>query len=211
MRSHGPLPLSECLNLGTACPALNVSDPPFIQPGPYPLDSSDTRVLSSFFQDGVLWTTLGTGLKGLGGSSYDFSNNLEQVKLQTKAGVAYFALQPYVVERDARGRRRATGIPLDPAREPDLPVARYGSDGIGYIGATRVGPRHFASPAYIRIGLGIEPTVVEVVLQGGGSTKGSRERGRAISARVGVTTGTRPRTMTDPCGSRPSTPNSAAP
>ena len=101
--SQGPLALLQCLNLGTSCPALNVSDPPFIQPGPYPLDSSDTRVLSSFFQDGVLWTTLGTGLQGTGGSSYEFANNLAQVKLDTKAGIAYFALRPTWTESSSGG------------------------------------------------------------------------------------------------------------
>jgi hypothetical protein len=172
MRSHGPLPLSDCLNLGTTCPALNVSDPPFVQPGPYPLDSSDTRVLSSFFQDGVLWTALGTGVKGLGGSSYEFANNLEQVKLDTKAGIAYFALQPTWSNGTLGAGVAQQGYISIRRANLTYPSLAMGSDGIGYIGATRVGPRHFASPAYIQIGLGIQPSVVGVVTEGNASNDG---------------------------------------
>ena len=172
MRSSGPLPLLDCLNLGTACPALNVADPPFVQPGPYPLDSSDTRVLSSAFQGGVLWTTLGTGLQGIGGSSYDFSNNLEQVKLDTKAGIAYFALQPTWSGGTLGATVAQQGYVAIKAGNLTYPSLAMGPDGVGYIGATRVGPQYFASPAYIRVGLGIQPSVVGIVTQGSGPNDG---------------------------------------
>jgi hypothetical protein len=172
MKPQGPLPLLDCLNLGTACPALNVSDPPFVQPGPYALDSSDTRVLSSSFQDGVLWTTLATGLQGDGGSSYDFANNLAQVKLDTKAGVAYFALQPTWSNGTLGAGVAQQGYISIKAANLTYPSLAMGSDGIGYIGATRVGQSYFASPAYIRIGLGIQPSVVGIVAQGGGPNDG---------------------------------------
>ena len=180
--SQGPLALLQCLNLGTSCPALNLPDPPFIQPGPYPLDSSDTRVLSSFFQNGVLWTTLGTGLQGTGGSSYSFENNLAQTKLDTKAGIAYFALRPVWTEPGAEGltQQDATlsaqvaqqgyiGIQGGNLTYPSLAI---GGNGVGYIGATRVGPQAFASPAFIKVGLGIQPSVVGVVDKGAGPNDG---------------------------------------
>lgn len=184
MRSAGPLPLGECLNLGTSCPALNVADPPFIQPGPYPLDSSDTRVLSSFFQDGVLWTTLGTGLQGPGGSSYDFANNLAQTKLSTKAGIAYFALRPTWTESSSGGEGltgSAATLGAEVAQQGYIgtqvgnltyPSLAMGSNGVGYIGATRVGPRFFASPAFIEIGLGVQPSFIGVVTEGAGPNDG---------------------------------------
>ncbi len=171
MRQDGPLPLLECLNLGTACPALNVSDPPFVQPGPYALDSSDTRVLSSFFQDGVLWTALGTGLQGTGGSSYDFSNNLAEVKLNTKAGIAYFAFRPTWSAGTLSASVAQQGYIANKGNLT-YPSLAMGSDGVGYIGATRVGPNWWASPAYIKIGLGIQPTVVGVAASGGGPNDG---------------------------------------
>ncbi|MEP6973767.1 MAG: hypothetical protein ABI869_06460 [Actinomycetota bacterium] len=181
--SQGPLALLQCLNLGTSCPALNVSDPPFVQPGPYPLDSSDTRVLSSFFQDGVLWTTVATGLQGTGGSSYAFENNLAQVKLDTKAGVAYFALRPTWSDGSGgEGLAQADAtLGADVAQQGYIgiqggnliyPSLAIGSNGVGYIGATRVGPQYFASPAYIKVGLGIVPSSVGVVTQGAGPNDG---------------------------------------
>jgi hypothetical protein len=172
MRSSGPLPLLDCLNLGTTCPALNVSAPPFVQPGPYPLDSSDTRVLSSAFQGGTLWTTLGTGLQGIGGSSYDFSNNLDQAKLDTKAGVAYFALQPTWTDGTLGATVAQQGYVGIKGGNLTYPSLAMGSDGVGYIGATRVGPQYFASPAYVKIGLGIQPSSVGIVTQGAGPNDG---------------------------------------
>ena len=172
MRSHGPLPLLDCLNLGTACPALNVPDPPFIQPGPYPLDSSDTRVLSSFFEDGVLWTTLGTGVQGFGGSSYDADNNFEQVRIDEKAGIAYFAFQPSWTNGTLGADVAQQGYITIRKANLTYPSLAIGSNGVGYIGATRVGPRHFASPAYIQIGLGIQPSFVGVVMDGIGPNDG---------------------------------------
>jgi len=172
MRSHGPLPLLDCINMGSACPALNLPDPPFVQPGPYALDSSDTRVLSSAFQDGVLWTTLGTGLQGIGGSSYDFANDLQQEKLDTKAGVAYFGFQPSWSGGMLGATVAQQGYVTVNGADLTYPSLAMGPNGVGYIGATLVGPKFFASPAYVKIGLGVQPAVVGVVTKGAGPNDG---------------------------------------
>jgi hypothetical protein len=173
MRQSGPTPILDCINLGTTCPAFALPDPPFVQEGPYPLDSSDTRVLSSYFQDGVLWTTLGTAVKGAGGSSYDEEDQFAPELLRDrKAGIAYFAFQPSwsgavlgadVVQQGVLGGKRTNLI---------YPSFAMGDGDVGFIGATRVGPDHFASPVYIRVQLGAQPATMGVIVRGVGPNDG---------------------------------------
>lgn len=172
-RDTKPTPLLDCINLGTACPALLLPDPPFVQEGPYPLDSSDTRVLSSYFQNGVLWTTLGTAVKGAGGSSYDAIDNFAPGRLHDrKAGIAYFAFQPTWDAGVLGAGVLQQGVLGDDRGNLIYPSFAMGDGDAGFIGATRVGPTHQASPVYIRIELGAQPTTIGVIVRGGGPNDG---------------------------------------
>ena len=121
----------------------------------------------------MLWTTLGTAVKGAGGSTYDEADNFAPEKLRDrKAGIAYFAFQPTwdgavlgadVLQQGVLGDARSNLI---------YPSFAMGDGNAGFIGATRVGPTHLASPVYIRVELGAEPTTIGVIARGEGPNDG---------------------------------------
>jgi hypothetical protein len=168
LQKDGPTPLLDCINLGVDC----VGDPaPFVQEGPYPLDSGDTRMMSSFFAKGVLWGTLDTGLKGAGGSNYGPDNDFAPTPIDEKAGVAYFAIRPSlagglgatVLQQGAFGVRNANVT---------YPSFAMGKGNIGVLGATLVGPDRYPSAVYVKVGLGMDPSVVRVAARGVGPDDG---------------------------------------
>ncbi len=167
-RDKGPLPLLRCINQGVDC----VGDPaPFHQRGPYPLDSSDTRMMSAFLDRGTLWGTLDTSISGRGGSEFTADNNYAPTPIDEKAGVLYFAIHPRW-----RGTLRA-GIAQQgylTAANANLiyPSLAMGSNGSGFIGVTLVGPNMHPSAAYMKVGLGQAPTVVRVAAAGVGPDDG---------------------------------------
>ena len=192
----------DCINMGSACPALNLPDPPFVQPGPY-RSTRATRASYPSFQDGVLWTTLGTGLQGIGGSSYDFANDLQQEKLDTKAGVASFGFQPSWSGGMLGAAIAQQGYVTVDGADLTYPSLAIGANGVGYIGATLVGPKFFASPAYVKIGSACSRPSSRSSRKGPARTTDSRVHGKEISSHAGVTMATRCPTTTGRSGSRP--------
>jgi hypothetical protein len=173
MRGASPslLPTLTCINLGSSC-ALPQPDPPFIQKGPYPLDSGDTRVMSSSLANGVLWTTLDTGLLGIGGSAFVPQNNYTPVLLPEKAGIAYFGIHPMWTNGALGGSVVQQGYIGTIVGNLTFPSLAMTDQGVGYIGATLVGPLSNASAAYVRIKVGQKPTSVGIAALGNGPNDG---------------------------------------
>lgn len=168
LQKDGPTPLLRCINLGVDC----VGDPaPFVQEGPYPLDSGDTRMMSSYFSRGVLWGTLDTGLRGVGGSDYGPDNNFAPDPINEKAGVAYFAIKPSLDDGlDADVETQGyIGVANANLSYPSIAV---GSRGVAVMGATLVGPNINPSAAYTKITLDRRPTAVRVAAWGAGPDDG---------------------------------------
>jgi hypothetical protein len=168
LQKAGPTPLLRCVNLGVDC----VGDPaPFKQKGPYPLDSGDTRIMSSFFQHGLLWGTLDTALKGKGGSGYDASNNFAPDPLDQKAGVAYFAIRPsWRYGLDATVKLQG----YVGARNANLayPSLAVGKGDHAVMGATLVGPNNYPSAVYLHLSTSELPTIAHVAGAGKGPDDG---------------------------------------
>jgi hypothetical protein len=169
LQKDGPTPLLDCINQGVDCIG---DEAPFEQDGPYPLDGSDTRVLSSFFQGDLLWGTLGTALTGSGGSDYEEENDFAPDPIDQKVGVLYFALEPSwdgdtlfadVVQQGY------LGVDDGNLLYPSLAMA---DDTHGFIGATLVGPDDYPGAVYIPVAIGSDPATVEVAAPGVGPDDG---------------------------------------
>jgi hypothetical protein len=169
LQKSGDTPLLKCINLGVDC----FGEPaPFQQKGPYPIDALDGRMMHAYLQSGVLWGVLGTALEGPGGSNFTPDNNFAPTPIDQKAGVAYFAIQPSWV----------SGLQADVVQQGYVGVANGnlsmpsiamgGPANVGFIGATLVGPNHFPSAVYVKVGLGLEPAVVQVAGRGLGPDDG---------------------------------------
>jgi len=163
LQQPGPTPLLHCTNQGVNC----VGNPvPFKQVGPYPLDSSDTRILAGWLQNGVLWGTLATGIRGSGGSSYSPTNNFAPTPLHMKAGIAYFAFAPHIQQgRLVAGVLQQGYLAVD-GNNLTYPSLAMGQANTGIVGATLVGPTRYPSAVFIRLGLGQQPTAVSVASRG---------------------------------------------
>ena len=162
LQKEGPTPLLRCLNLGVDC----VFGEDFgRQQGPYPLDSGDTRVTSSFLASGVLWTSLTTALKGTGGADYDSSDGSFQPVGQ-RAGVAYFAFRPWWDGGTLKARLLQDGYVAVAGGNITFPSLAVNEKNHGYMGVSLVGPSNFPSAAYIPIALGDSPEVVHVAAPG---------------------------------------------
>jgi hypothetical protein len=169
LQKDGPTPLLDCINQGVDCIG---DEAPFEQEGPYPLDGSDTRVLSSFFQGDLLWSTLGTALQGSGGSDYEEENQFAPDPIDQKVGVLYFALQPAWHD----GALSATvaqqgylGVDDGNLLYPSLAMA---DDTHAFIGASLVGPNDYPAAVYVPVTLGSDPTAVQVAAAGVGPDDG---------------------------------------
>ncbi len=165
----GPTPLLTCMNEGVKCIGL---PKPFFQTGPYPLDSSDTRMLSGWLEHGVLWGTLATGIQGTGGAGYSPDNNYTPTPTDTKAGIAYFAFEPKLEGNDLQAHVVKQGYLAVDGNNLAYPSLAMGPDNTGIIGATLVGPNRYPSAAFIRIGLGMQPSAVTLVARGVGPSDG---------------------------------------
>jgi hypothetical protein len=168
LQKEGPTPLLKCINLGKKC----VGDPrPFKQEGPYPLDSGDTRIMSSFFQHGVLWGTLDTGLKGAGGSAYDEDNQFAPEPLNQKAGIAYFAIRP---DWDSGLDASIETQGYVGAKDANLtyPSLSVGKGNRAVMGATLVGPERYPTAVYLPLSLSDSPDTAFVAGAGHGPDDG---------------------------------------
>jgi hypothetical protein len=168
LQKPGPTPLLHCINLGVKC----IGDPePFNQKGPYPLDQGDTRIMGAFFQDGVLWGTLDTGLVGRGGSSFSDANHYAPTPIGERGGIAYFALRPswspsvnaQVVQQGYLGVKDAN---------LSYPSVAVGRDGHAVIGASLLGPDRNPSAVYVKVNLGDKPDTAYVAAWGKGPDDG---------------------------------------
>lgn len=169
LQKDGPTPLLDCQNIGVDCYG---EAPPFVQEGPYPLDGSDTRMLASTMEDGVLWGVLNTGLAGPGGSDYLEEDDFAPAPLDEKVGALYMAVRPRwddgallasVVQQGYVGVGGANLL---------YPTIAVDDDNEGFIGMSLVGPSHYPSAAYAAVGLGHEPSVVRIAAAGGGPSDG---------------------------------------
>jgi len=168
LQKEGPTPFLRCLNLGTEC---LFGEDFGQQKGPYPLDSGDTRVTSSFMADGVVWTSLSTALTGAGGADYDSSDGSFRPVAQ-RAGVAYFAFRPWWDGATLKARLLQEGYVAVAGGNITFPSLAVNERNEGYMGVSLVGPSHFPSAAYIPIGLGTSPDVVHVAARGRGPSDG---------------------------------------
>jgi hypothetical protein len=162
LQKEGPTPLLRCLNLGADC---IFEEDLGHQPGPYPLDSGDTRVTSSFMASGVLWTSLTTALQGSGGADYD-SRDGSFRPIRQRAGVAYFAFRPWWDGGTLKARLLQDGYVAVAGGNITYPSLAVNEKNRGYIGVSLVGPSQFPSAAYIPIALKRTPDVVHVAAPG---------------------------------------------
>lgn len=169
LQKDGPTPLLDCINLGLDCVGDEV---PFEQEGPYPLDGSDTRALSSFFEGGVLWSTVATALKGNGGSDYGEENQFAPDPVNQKVGILYFGLAPSWQEGTLSATVQQQGYLGVNGANLLYPSFAMADGTTGFIGATLVGPRRYPSAAYIEVTLGSQPTTVRVAAGGVGPDDG---------------------------------------
>ncbi|HYK96996.1 MAG TPA: hypothetical protein VEU77_01255 [Candidatus Acidoferrales bacterium] len=169
----GDFPLGQCINdtttatvAGVGCWRLLLAAEPQHNEVEGGLDSSDTRILSTTFARGVIWGTLDTAVS-VGG--------------QTKAGIAFFAIQPNV----ATGTLSAFLV-----RQGHVAIAHnnaiYGAvgwtdAGKGVIGFTLVGDDHYPSAAYVSLNSPAGPGDVVVIAEGTAPQDGFSEY-RAFSA-----------------------------
>jgi hypothetical protein len=169
LQKDGPTPLLDCINMGVDC----VGDPaPFEQEGPYPLDGSDTRTLSSFYAGGILWSTLGTALRGSGGSDYSAENDFAPDPVRQKVGVLYFGLEPSWTGGTLSATVRQQGYLGVTGANLLYPSLAMATDTSGYIGATLVGRNRYPAAVYIKLTLGSNPSEVRVAADGVGPDDG---------------------------------------
>jgi hypothetical protein len=169
LQRQGPTPLLDCINQGVDC----VGDPaPFVQKGPYPLDGADTRVMSSSFAGGVLWSTVATALKGSGGSDFSADNNYAPTPVNQKVGVLYFGLTPTWSRETLSATVRQQGYVGVGNANLIFPSLAMADGTTGLMGATIVGPGRYPAAAYIRFAIGSAPSIVRVAASGVGPDDG---------------------------------------
>ena len=150
----GDLPLGECLNMQ---PCIDAFGPP---PGPQVLsvvDSLDGRMLGSWYADGLLWFSLGTGVD-VGG--------------QELAGILYGALEPRFKEGKLKARVEIQEYLAVEGNNVIMPAVGVDANGRGYLVFTLVGPDHFPSAAVAKISLDKPAPRVNVVSEGVGPQDG---------------------------------------
>lgn len=169
LQKPGSTPLLRCINQGVNC----YGEPaPFRQAGPIPIDALDGRMMGAYLQSGVLWGVLGTGLEGAGGSDFTPDNNFAPTPIDQKAGIAYFAIQPGSDGTLQANVLQQGYLGVDNGNLSMPSIAMGGPGNVGFIGATLVGPDHFPSAVYARVGLGVEPAVIRIAGAGLGPDDG---------------------------------------
>lgn len=164
----GPAPLKDCLNdttlptpFGMGCWSAILVNEPKHNEVEGPLDSSDSRVLSTTFTRGFLWGTLDTGVD-VGGA--------------TKAGVLFYIISPRI------GNEGAVSTFL--VRQGHIAVANnnviYGTvaathTGRAVVGFTLAGADHFPSAAYVSLNSPASAADVKVIAEGLGPQDGFTE------------------------------------
>ena len=167
----GDLPLRDCLAdtalvtpSGLGCwRLLGVGGGPFVNPEPR-LASDDSRMQQVAFANGKLWGALGTAVL---------------VNGETRAGIAYFVLNPH------SGDIFQQGIIAVPGNNVIYPAVAVTPSGRGVMAFTLVGPDHFPSAAYVGLDAKIGAGDVHVAAEGAGPQDGFSEY-RPLSLPVGI-------------------------
>jgi hypothetical protein len=166
LQKNGRTPLLSCINIGAAC----FGPKPFFQKGPYPIDSSDTRMMTSFLDHGTLWGAVDTAIVGSGGSSYDPSNNYAPTPVGQKSGVLYFAIRPSMHDGLHAEVSKQGYLAVDNGNLSYPSIATV--NGVGFVGMSLVGPTRYPSAVYTKIGLGMSASSVRVSAAGVGPDDG---------------------------------------
>ena len=207
LQRDGATPLLHCMNLGVDC---LFEDDLGHQEGPYPLDSSDTRVTSSFFADGVLWSSLYHRAQGSWGCELRQHRRLFRAGRST-GGRRLLRLPAVVVRRHPEGAAAPRWIRRGARRPSRLPLARRERAQRGLPGRltrrTSILPERGVHPARARPGL---PTRRTSPPRAARRMTGSPARCSAGSAHGGRTTATWFPATAATCGSGSSTSPSGA-
>jgi hypothetical protein len=160
-KASDSLPLRDCL-ADTALPTptgfgcwrrLGLSGGPFLNPE-RPLASDDSRMQQVAFANGKLWGALTTAV---------LVNN------ETRAGIAYFVLNPH------SGNIFQQGMIAVPGNNVIYPALAVTPSGRGVMAFTLVGRDHFPSAAYVGVDAKIGAGDIHVVAEGVGPEDGFTE------------------------------------
>jgi hypothetical protein len=131
-QKSGPTPLRDCLAAGN-CPGLGTTE------GTNPIetvDTNDDRMNQAFLAGGSVWAAL---------------NTVAQVKGQTQAGIAWFAVEPKRLSNGALGARmNKQGYVAVANNNLSFPSLVLNGDGRGAMTFSIMGPDYFPSAAYVR-------------------------------------------------------------
>jgi hypothetical protein len=155
----GDLPLRDCLAdtvlatpTGFGCwRRLGVSGGPFVNLPTLGLDSDNQRMKQVAFANGKLWGALGTPVL---------------VNGETRAGIAYFVLNPH------SGNIIRQGIIAVPGNNVTYPALAVTPSGRGVMTFTLVGQDHFPSAAYVGLDAKIGAGDLHVAAEGVGPEDG---------------------------------------
>jgi hypothetical protein len=125
-----------------------------------PLDSGDSRVLSTTFADGKLWGTLDTGVR-VGG--------------QTKAGILFYVIEPEVENSRVRAELNRQGHIAMPKNNAIYGAVATTHTGRAIVGFTLVGDNHFPSAAYVSLNGSTGPANIHIIANGVGPQDGFSE------------------------------------
>ena len=154
----GDFPLGQCLSdntistpFGTGCWLFF-----FSSGGPFPnvekhIDSNDSRMQQVYFANGKLWGALDTAVT-VGGA--------------TKAGIAYFVLNPH------SGNLFQQGFVAVPGNNVTYPAIAVNGSGRGIMAFTLVGADHYPTAGYVSMDAKIGAGDVHVVGEGIGPNDG---------------------------------------
>jgi len=136
----GDFPLGQCLNVDPCATRILGAPDPFKPEVEGQLDSNDTRMQQVVYVNGLVWGSLDT---------------IVSVNGATRAGVAYFAVQPSVIGNGQHvGPQSAVvkqGYVAVANNNVAYPALSLLPNGRGVIAMTLVGPDYYPSAAYVPI------------------------------------------------------------
>ena len=161
----GSVPLADCVNDTKiqlapgvfGCWQLFFNNEPKHDEVESPLDSSDSRMLSTVFDGSNLWGTLDTTVH-IGG--------------KTKAGVAYYKIQPTIGQGKLRASLQREGRVAMANNNATYGAIAMTREGGGALGFTLVGTKHYPSAAYVSIDQDGSASSIKVIAEGVGPTDG---------------------------------------
>jgi hypothetical protein len=166
-QKKGNVPLAQCLNdtttptiFGPGCWQIFFFDEPKHNAVEGPLDSSDSRVLSTVFANGRLWGTLDTGATVAG---------------KKKAATQYYVIRPELDDNHLQAELDREGRILVPNNNTIYGTVAVTAAGQALLGFTLVGDDHFPSAAYVSVNSGSTPRHVHIAAEGLGPQDGFTE------------------------------------